>query len=77
MDFLFLLGSTRRDGNTEALARQAATHLPAEANQSWLRLSDLPLPTFGDVRHEGRALIHSRWTTSASCWRRPSGRAIW
>ncbi|WP_204358468.1 flavodoxin family protein [Streptosporangium sp. 'caverna'] len=53
MDFLFLLGSTRRDGNTEALARQAATHLPAEANQSWLRLSDLPLPTFGDVRHEG------------------------
>lgn len=27
--FLFVLGSSRPDGNTEALARAAAGHLPA------------------------------------------------
>ncbi|WP_084557099.1 flavodoxin family protein [Hamadaea tsunoensis] len=51
--FLFLLGSTRLDGNTEAMARQAAAYLSPEVEQSWLRLSDLPLPAFEDVRHTG------------------------
>ncbi|GAA2824022.1 NAD(P)H-dependent oxidoreductase [Kitasatospora paracochleata] len=51
--FLFLLGSTRREGNSELLARRAAEHLPAGAEQRWLRLADLPVPTFVDQRHDG------------------------
>ncbi|BAJ29093.1 MULTISPECIES: NAD(P)H-dependent oxidoreductase [Kitasatospora] len=51
--FLFLLGSARPDGNSEALARRAAAALPAAAEQQWLRLSELPLPAFEDVRHTG------------------------
>jgi hypothetical protein len=51
--FLFLLGSARRDGNTEFLARRSAGHLPGGASLRWLRLSDLPLPPFVDVRHAG------------------------
>ncbi|MFD3435897.1 flavodoxin family protein [Streptomyces sp. NPDC058685] len=50
--FLFLLGSSRTDGNTEALARLAAEQLPASAEQRWLHLADLPLPDFEDARHE-------------------------
>jgi multimeric flavodoxin WrbA len=53
MHALFLLGSTRRDGNTEQLARLAATSLPPEATQQWLRLDEHPLPPFVDVRHDG------------------------
>ncbi|MDJ0342015.1 NAD(P)H-dependent oxidoreductase [Streptomyces sp. H10-C2] len=51
--FLFLLGSARTGGNTEILARQAAEQLPAGTEQQWLRLTDLPLPDFEDLRHEG------------------------
>ncbi|MEV1010840.1 NAD(P)H-dependent oxidoreductase [Streptomyces sp. NPDC049881] len=51
--FLFLLGSTRRDGNTEQLARHAAAHLPEATPQRWLRLGELSLPRFEDVRHSG------------------------
>ncbi|MFJ6635423.1 flavodoxin family protein [Streptomyces sp. NPDC091376] len=51
--FLFLLGSSRTGGNTEALARLAAEQLPAGAGQRWLRLDGLPLPDFEDLRHEG------------------------
>jgi multimeric flavodoxin WrbA len=51
--FLFLLGSARQDGNTEQLARLAAAHLPAEVEQQWLRLSELPLDPFLDIRHSG------------------------
>ena len=51
--FLFLLGSARRGGNTEQLARHCAAHLPTDLEQRWLRLSDLPLPPFQDVRHCG------------------------
>lgn len=51
--FLFLLASTRQEGNTEALARQAAAYLPAGTRQRWLRLADHPLPPFTDIRHEG------------------------
>jgi NAD(P)H-dependent FMN reductase len=51
MNCLFLVGSTRRDGNSERLARVAASSLPAHATQTWLRLDDHPLPPFVDVRH--------------------------
>lgn len=51
MSYLFLLASSRRDGNTETLARRAAESLPAGTRQSWLHLDDLPLPDFTDVRH--------------------------
>ncbi|MFJ3701327.1 MULTISPECIES: NAD(P)H-dependent oxidoreductase [unclassified Streptomyces] len=49
--FLFLLGSSRADGNTETLARLAAEQLPAGAEQRWLDLRDLPLPDYEDRRH--------------------------
>lgn len=49
--YLFVLGSSRADGNTEALARAAAQQLPPEAEQRWLRLSELPLPEYVDLRH--------------------------
>lgn len=52
--FLFLLGSARAEGNTEALARRAAAQLPSYVEQRWLRLSDLPLPAFHDIRHADR-----------------------
>lgn len=51
--FLFLLGSGRPGGNTEGLARLAATELGAEVEQKWVRLADLPLAPFRDLRHEG------------------------
>ena len=49
--FTFLLASARRDGNTEILTREAARHLPPDCGQQWLRLMDLPLPPFEDIRH--------------------------
>lgn len=49
--FLFLLGSSRTDGNTEALARCAAAALPCDVEQRWIRLDDLRLPAFHDLRH--------------------------
>lgn len=51
--FLFVLGSSRRGGNSEALARLAAAELDDSVEQQWLRLLDLDLPQFHDVRHEG------------------------
>jgi multimeric flavodoxin WrbA len=50
--FLLLLGSTRVNGNTERLARRAASALPPGTELRWLRLSELPLQAFTDVRHE-------------------------
>lgn len=50
-EFLFLLGSSRHDGNTELLARHAASSLPTDVNQTWLHLIDHPLPPFEDIRH--------------------------
>lgn len=47
--FLFLVGSSRAGGNTEALARLAAERLPADVPQRWLRLRDLELPPFHDI----------------------------
>ncbi len=49
--FLFLLASARQGGNTELLARRAAAALPPSAEQRWLRLADLPLEPFADLRH--------------------------
>ena len=51
--FLFLLTSSRRDGNSEALARIAAGALASSAEQRWLSLLDLDLPPFADIRHSG------------------------
>jgi putative NADPH-quinone reductase len=34
----------------------AATHLPAGAEQQWLRLSELDLPPFADIRHSGEGI---------------------
>ncbi|QKW17965.1 NAD(P)H-dependent oxidoreductase [Kitasatospora sp. NA04385] len=49
--FLFLLGSARTGGNTEALARAAAERLPAGTAQRWLHLASLDLPEYTDARH--------------------------
>lgn len=49
--FLFLLGSARRAGNTELLARHAARSLPDDVSQVWLHLADHTLPPFEDIRH--------------------------
>ncbi|MFF1698201.1 flavodoxin family protein [Streptomyces sp. NPDC058257] len=50
--FLFVLGSSRPDGNTETLARRAAEQLPSDVEQRWLNLADHPLPDFEDLRHD-------------------------
>lgn len=69
--FLFLVASARPDGNAELLARRAATALPASAEQQWLRLSDMPLPAFEDIRHCGDGVYpglegHSRTLAQAT-----------
>ncbi|MFD5028149.1 flavodoxin family protein [Streptomyces sp. NPDC058373] len=51
--FLFVLGSSRADGNTAQLARAAAEHLPAAVSRRWVDLNTLELPDFRDGRHEG------------------------
>ncbi|WP_328424746.1 flavodoxin family protein [Streptomyces sp. NBC_00443] len=50
--FLFLLGSSRSDGNTELLARRAAEQLPEGVEQQWIDLAAHPLPDFEDLRHD-------------------------
>lgn len=52
---LVLLGSARAGGNTEQLARLAVEGLPPGAEVRWLRLAELPLEPFADLRHEGGA----------------------
>jgi multimeric flavodoxin WrbA len=49
--FTFLLASARLDGNTEFLTRKAAEALPTGCRQQWLRLMELPLAPFQDIRH--------------------------
>lgn len=54
--FLFLNGSTREPGvlgNTEELAQAAAATLPAAVPQRWLRLAEMRLSRFVDLRHAG------------------------
>ncbi|WP_086773329.1 flavodoxin family protein [Streptomyces bobili] len=50
--FLFVLGSSRHEGNTELLARAAAEQLPADVEQEWISLVEHPLPDFEDLRHD-------------------------
>ncbi|WP_437023074.1 flavodoxin family protein [Streptomyces sp. enrichment culture] len=50
--FLFVLGSSRPDGNTELLARRAAEQLPEGVEQQWIDLAEHPLPDFEDLRHD-------------------------
>ncbi|MEO7096781.1 MAG: NAD(P)H-dependent oxidoreductase [Polyangiales bacterium] len=50
-NFLFVVSSTRAEGNTERLARIAARTLPAGDTQNWIRLTDHPLEPFADTRH--------------------------
>ncbi|WP_367321409.1 flavodoxin family protein [Streptomyces sp. HUAS ZL42] len=50
--FLFVLGSSRTDGNTELLARKAAEQLPSDVEQQWISLAEHPLPDFVDLRHD-------------------------
>jgi multimeric flavodoxin WrbA len=50
--FLFVLGSSRSDGNTELLARTAAEQLPGDVEQQWIDLAEHPLPDFEDLRHD-------------------------
>ncbi|MGW7275425.1 flavodoxin family protein [Streptomyces sp. NPDC054864] len=50
--FLFVLGSSRPDGNTETLARKAAEQLPSDIEQRWLNLAEHPVPDFEDLRHD-------------------------
>lgn len=50
-EMLFVLGSARRGGNTEHLARYAARSLPPSVNQNWIHLLDHNLPLFDDIRH--------------------------
>ena len=50
--FLFVLGSSRPDGNTELLARRAAEQLPEGVEQQWIDLAAHPLPDFEDLRHD-------------------------
>ncbi|MFE9479016.1 flavodoxin family protein [Streptomyces spororaveus] len=50
--FLFVLGSSRSDGNTEILARTAAEQLASGVRQRWVDLAGLALPDFQDGRHE-------------------------
>jgi multimeric flavodoxin WrbA len=47
--FLFVVGSGRSGGNTEALARLAARQLAPQVVQCWLCLRDLELPPFRDA----------------------------
>ena len=72
---LVLLASTRADGNAELMARSATAALPDDVEVRWLRLAELALPPFTDVRHEGsgqypapegdlgRALKDTLWAT--------------
>ncbi|MCX4882895.1 MULTISPECIES: flavodoxin family protein [unclassified Streptomyces] len=50
--FLFVLGSSRTDGNTELLARRAAEQLPRDVEQQWISLAEHPLPDFLDLRRD-------------------------
>ncbi|WP_435216251.1 flavodoxin family protein [Streptomyces sp. bgisy034] len=58
--FLFVLGSSRSDGNTELLARRAAEQLPEGVEQQWIDLAAHPLPDFEDLRHDSDHLRPTR-----------------
>ncbi len=52
--YLFLIASAREPahtGNTEWLAKQAASYLPTTTQQTWFHLAHLDFPEFLDQRH--------------------------
>jgi multimeric flavodoxin WrbA len=68
---LVLIGSARAGGNTELLARRAVEALPADAEVRWLRLADLPLQPFQDLRHAegyGAPVGHAATLLEATLW---------
>ncbi|GCB46850.1 multimeric flavodoxin wrbA [Streptomyces sp. NL15-2K] len=62
--FLFVLGSSRTESNTEMLARRAAEQLPADAEQQWIHLAEHPLPEFEDLRHDSDHVRPTEGTTA-------------
>ena len=71
--FSIVLGSTREGGNSEVLAKHALEGVPQGAETRWLRLRDLPLPPFVDVRHEGEGEYpaptgHAKTLLDATLW---------
>ncbi|MGV9276371.1 flavodoxin family protein [Streptomyces griseosporeus] len=62
--FLFLLASSRSEGNTELLARRAAEQLPSDVEQEWLSLTEHPLPDFADLRHDSDHVRPTEGTTA-------------
>src|SRR5829696_9186216 len=50
-EIVFILGSARYNGNTEALAQYAARSLSSQVKQNWIHLLDHSFPTFEDIRH--------------------------
>ncbi|MBE1876998.1 NAD(P)H-dependent oxidoreductase [Myceligenerans sp. TRM 65318] len=67
--FLFVLGSAREGGNSESLARRAANFLPSHVRQEWIRLSDLDIPRFEDVRHSGDGTYTEPAGDAGTLWR--------
>ncbi len=63
--FLFVLGSSRTEGNTELLARRAAEQLPGEVEQQWISLAEHPLPDFVDLRRDSDHVRPPTGTTPA------------
>jgi multimeric flavodoxin WrbA len=63
--FLFVLGSSRTDGNTELLAREAAEQLPEGMEQQWISLAEHPLPDFVDLRRDSDHVRPPTGTTPA------------
>ena len=49
--FLFVMASARQNGNSEILARRAAEEISEKGEQTWVRLRDVNLPPFEDLRH--------------------------
>ena len=68
--FLILLGSARRDGNTEQLAHLALEHV--DADQRWIHLLDIPVPDYRDVRHTSERYSvpteHEQTLLNATMW---------
>jgi multimeric flavodoxin WrbA len=70
--FLFVLSSARIGGNAEQLAREASLALPADVEQRWLRLSEMPLEPFVDIRHDAGVYAspegHEATLADATLW---------
>ncbi|MGE3149431.1 MAG: flavodoxin family protein [Pseudorhodoplanes sp.] len=56
--FLFLVSSARKHGNTESLARLAAGAISARHSQTWFHLADMRLEPFEDLRHDESGYSH-------------------